>query len=361
MASKHREPRPPVVSTEETRIRPLEEEAPPADEEESWEAPEDSTRLVLNTSPPQPTWEEPEPEEVTPPVPPMRGPVTPPPSDDATRPIRRNTGARRALDAPAVPWDASKDAAPVPATAPYTLPPLEIPDTPAAKPSAGSLHSPIPTVTQPDYRLEAPLDPASVITAATATSGSPQQTGDKLRTAFANKAAVIADLVRAAFSRKSYGTAAYRLRIDEPDGPSTAGGLLARQPISLVSTQEWAPAIPCGWVDVSKKEAQLRNHAAVLKRHRSRYGRGLDLTEEEYERFFHELVDTLFYGGIKVLVLIPDEQETPPVQAPPRQAPSRSRLGTVLWVVLAFALGVGAGLNAGRVFPALAPAQAGTR
>lgn len=360
MASKHREPRPPVVSTEETRLRPLEEAAPPDEEEESWEAPEDSTRLVLNTSPPQPTWEEPEPDEETSPEPRLRGPVTPPPSDDATRPIRRNTGARRALEA-------SKAEPPTPATAPYTLPPLEIPDTPAVKPAArpaarpvdGSLHAPIPTVTQPDYRLEAPLEPASVLTAASA--GDPQQTGDKLRTAFANKAAVIADLVRAAFARKSYGTAAYRLRIDEPDGPSTAGGLLARQPISLVSTQEWAPAIPCGWVDVSKKEAQLRNHAAVLKRHRSRYSRGLDLTEEEYERFFTELVDTLFYGGIKVLVLIPDEQETPPAQAQPRQAPSRSRLGTLLWVVLAFALGMGAGLNAGRVFPALAPSQAGTR
>jgi hypothetical protein len=358
MASKHRDLRPPVVSTEETRVRPLEAEEPPADDE-SWEAPEDSTRLVLNTSPPQPTWEEPAEEEVTSPVPQSRGPVSPLPPEDATRPIRRNTGARRALDAPALPRDASKDAPP--ATAPYTLPPLEIPDTSPAKPSAGSLHAPVPTVTQPDYRLEPASGLGSALTAANASSMSPLQTGEKLRTAFATKAAMIADLVRAAFARKSYGSAAYRLRIDEPDGPSTAGGLLARQPISLVSTQDWAPAIPCGWVDVSKRESQLRNHAAVLKRHRSRYGKGLDLTEEEYDRFFNELVDTLYYGGIKILVLIPDEQETPQAPASARQAPARSRVGPLLWLLLAFALGVGAGLHAGRVLPGLAPSQAGTR
>jgi hypothetical protein len=352
-----------VVSSEETRIRPLDEESPHAaeEDEESWEAPEDSTRLVLNSSPPQPTWEEPETGEETAPEPLLSGPDAPPPSDDATRPIRR-TGSRRALEA-------AKDAAPAPAPAPFTLPPLEIPDTPVVKPAAKpasrpidpSLQAPIPTVTQADYRLEAPLEPASVLTAASGAAGGSQQAGEQLRTAFASRAAAIADIVRSAFTRKSYGTAAYRLRIDEPDGPSTAGGLLARQPISLVSTQEWAPAIPCGWVDVSKKEAQLRNHAAVSKRHRSRYNRALELTEEDYDRFFTELVDTLFYGGIKVLVLIPDEQEAPPAQAPSRQAPARSRRGTVLWVLLAFALGVGAGMNAGRVLPALAPSPAGTR
>ncbi|MDC0714075.1 hypothetical protein POL68_36760 [Stigmatella sp. ncwal1] len=359
MASKHREPRPPVVSNQETRVRPLEEEEQPVQEESSWNAPDDSTRLIANNAPPQPDWEEPE-EDATPPAPQKRGPIAPLPSEDATRPIRRQTGARRALDAPALPWDAQKEADPL-ATGPYTLPPLEIPAQPAPRPSSGGLHSPLSVITQPHYTPGGTSEPASVITAASATSMGPPPSGEKLRTAFANKAAVIADLVRAAFARRSYGPASYRLRIDEPDGPSTAGGILARQPISLVSNLESAPAIVCGWVDVSKKESQLRNHAAVVKRHQSRYGRPMDISAEEYERFFNELVDTLFYGGIKVLVLIPDEQEAPPAQVQPRKAPSRSGLGTFLLLVLAFALGVGAGLSAGRVFPGLAPSMAGTR
>ncbi|ADO70098.1 uncharacterized protein STAUR_2294 [Stigmatella aurantiaca DW4/3-1] len=348
-----------MVSTEETRLRPLEEDEQPIQEESSWNAPDDSTRLIAKNAPPPPAWEEPE-EDATPPVPQKRGPITPLPNEDATRPIRRKTGSRRALDAPALPWDAQKEADPL-ATGPYTLPPLEIPPQSAAKPPPLDLHSPLPVITQADYRPGAASPPSGVITAASTTSLGPPPPGEELRTAFANKAAVIADLVRATFSRRSYGAPAYRLRIDEPDGPSTGGGILARQPISLVSNMESAPAIVCGWVDVSKMESQLRNHAAVARRHQSRYGRAMDISAEEYERFFTELVDTLFYGGIKVLVLIPDEQDTAPAQAQPRQAPSRSRLGTFLMLVLAFALGVGAGLGAEQVFPGLARAKTGAR
>ena len=59
-------------------------------------------------------------------------------------------------------------------------------------------------------------------------------------------------------------------------------------------------------MDVSKKESQLRNYASVSKRHKARYNNAeLDITEEEYDRFLNELVETLFYGGIKILLLVP--------------------------------------------------------
>ncbi len=124
----------------------------------------------------------------------------------------------------------------------------------------------------------------------------------------------------------------------------------------------WSPPPPSsvGWVDVAKKESQLRTYAVVAKRHKGRYDADLDINEDEYERFLNELVDTLFYGGIKILVQVPDEEpDAPPgrPQAPgpgARRSPSargRSRLGTLLLVLLTFALGVGVGHELGALRP----------
>jgi hypothetical protein len=156
--------------------------------------------------------------------------------------------------------------------------------------------------------------------------------------------------------------APYRLRIDEPDGPSTAGGLHARQPISLVANLESIPAVVCGWVDVSKKEAQLRSYGVVARRHKSRYVDALEITEEEYERFLNELVETLFYGGIKIVVQVPDDPDPTQAQGAQGQGaqaqPQRSRLGTLLLLAVTFALGIGVGMNAERFAPLIEQVKA---
>jgi hypothetical protein len=60
-------------------------------------------------------------------------------------------------------------------------------------------------------------------------------------------------------------------------------------------------------------------------------------------------MDTLFEGGIRILLLIPDEQEAPSAQlpAPPRPRLFRSFLGAVFLGALGFALG----LNGERLTP----------
>ena len=163
------------------------------------------------------------------------------------------------------------------------------------------------------------------------------------RTMFSSQAALIADLVREKFSRRFFGRSPFRvLRIDEPEGPSTAGGLLARQNISLVAQQGSAPTILCGWVDVSKKEAQLRSYESVSRRHEARHGQKMELGPEHYERFLNDLEDTLISGGIRVRVLVPEEKEGAPAPAPLPQAPKRASVSGVLaflLMVLAFGLG----------------------
>jgi hypothetical protein len=129
-----------------------------------------------------------------------------------------------------------------------------------------------------------------------------------IRTLYSEQAALIAEMVRDKFDNRQFGRAPYRvLRIDQPEGPSTAGGLLARQTISLVARQGPAPSIICGWVDTSSKEAQLRSYQSVARRYESRHGIGLDVSSQVYEHMLDDLVRTLLAGGMKVRVLIPDD------------------------------------------------------
>ncbi|WP_224365721.1 hypothetical protein [Hyalangium versicolor] len=337
-------------------------------------------------------------------------------SDDSTRPIPRKTGTRQALqdsdDAPRpparksgvtpsvgkqaapLPWDAGENEAAALPTRAQSLPPIAsgphqaLVSPPSGPPVLVPMHTEphyipqapiVPVVTQPNYIPPPPAAPTPVITSPNYVPPPPAVVtpvvtaphllpplqplpvnatppGEELRTAFSNKAAMVADLIKATFARRSYGTASYRLRIDEPDGPSTAGGLLARQPISLVSNLETAPAVVCGWVDVAKKEAQLRSYAVVERRHKARYAAAPDITDEEYERFLNELVETLFYGGIKIVVQIPDDPD--PTQAQGAQAQGvqakargggRSSVGTLLLVIIVFALGLFVGMNMERL------------
>jgi hypothetical protein len=175
---------------------------------------------------------------------------------------------------------------------------------------------------------------------------------EPLRTAFSTRAVLIADLLRDTFSRRFFGRSPYRvLRVDEPEGPSTAGGRLARQSISLVAREGSAPSVVCGWVDASKEEAQLRGYESVARRYESHHGMELDLGPEHYERFLEDLVQALMSGGIKVRVLVLDEETLALVQgaqpgSPSPKARGRRGPGRRMWV-LTFILG----LLVGRMVP----------
>ncbi len=185
-----------------------------------------------------------------------------------------------------------------------------------------------------------PLEPLGAKVAAAADEA------PALRTMFANHSALLAEQLREALSKKMYGRGPHRvLRIDEPEGPSTAGGKLARQAISLVPRKGSGPSLTCGWVDVSKREAQLRNFESVARRYEDHHGEPLELQPEEYERFLHDVEAVLLQAVIKVRVIVPEEAGAVRVQGP--AAGSRTKGVPPLWAgllaVLAFALGLLAG------------------
>ena len=176
--------------------------------------------------------------------------------------------------------------------------------------------------------------------------------GPELRTAFSTKAVLIADLLRDTFSRRFFGRAPYRvLRVDEPEGPSTAGGLLARQSISLVAREGSVPSLVCGWVDTAKQEAQLRCYESVALRYASHHGMELDLSPEHYEGFLETLVETLLSGGIKVRVLVLDEEGVALKQAVAGGGPAPKARGRRAWGSRMLALTFVLGLVAGRLVP----------
>lgn len=388
--------------------RPIRRKSGPARPEP--EAPDDSTRQIPRKTGSRPAHQE---EDATRHIPRKTGarPALQE-EDDATRQLPRKSGprpapqeaappvrnpARKSGSLPTVtraapvqeaplPWEAQGDdlsrlptrAQPLPPIAPAPQkelvyppegPPVLVPVN--TEPHFLAQAPKVQLVTQPHYVPPPPLAhrPAVVLPPLAAppssTASAPQPSGEpsspeELRTTFSNKAAMVADLVKATFARRSYGLAPYRLRIDEPDGPSTAGGLHARQPLSLVSNLDSVPALVVGWVDVAKKESQLRSYGVVKRRHQSRHTTPLEISEEEYESFFNELMETLSYGGIRIVVQVPDEEPLPAqgsarpgvAQAPPQRR-GRSPLGTLLLLLVTFTLGVGVGMNS-ELFATLA-------
>jgi len=93
-----------------------------------------------------------------------------------------------------------------------------------------------------------------------------------------------ATLINAAMANKHVGkTVQRRVVVAEPDGPSTSGGKHARQTITLAPvTAGQGGTVMCGWLDVAKKMAGLRDFRAVSDQYKGRYGAVLDITAEDY-------------------------------------------------------------------------------
>lgn len=222
---------------------------------------------------------------------------------------------------------------------------------PAETPAAGKPGGAKPTgwlAKGVDKRLSSALEKVGVVrlnpleSAYRKGKGAEEDESQVLRTVFASHSALLAEQLRSKLSSKMYGRGPHRvLRIDDPEGPSTAGGKLARQAISLVPRKGTGPSLMCGWVDVSKREAQLRDFDSVAKRYETHHGQPLVMQAAEYERFLRDVEEVLVRAVIKVRVVVPEEQAAVRVQAP---AVARRKgipvLVALLLAVLAFLLGV---------------------
>jgi hypothetical protein len=86
-----------------------------------------------------------------------------------------------------------------------------------------------------------------------------------------------------------------------PEGPSTEGGKLARQHITLEPDGIPAAVVTVGWVDLPSHRASLRTFPCLLEAHRARFGtRPFPLDGVGYEKFLELAMTFLTEQGFTI-------------------------------------------------------------
>jgi hypothetical protein len=155
------------------------------------------------------------------------------------------------------------------------------------------------------------------------------------RTTYASRSALVAALVQREFAQKRYGGPRGRaLKVAAPDGPSTDGGLKARQALLLVPARGEGPALQTGWMDAARMVAHLRSWEAVRVREQARFGKDPDLGEQAYQTFLMELRRALIGHGMDVHLVVPDDAPTPgPAPVPGVPLPKVAALAIAALIV----------------------------
>jgi translation initiation factor IF-2 len=112
---------------------------------------------------------------------------------------------------------------------------------------------------------------------------------EALRTQVANQAASLAETVTSGFEGFHTGAGDYVPELMAPDGPSTGGGVQARQAIRLNPRRKGFAAVVVGTVDPVTSTAEVRTFDHVALLHEVRFGRPLEITTEEYGEFLAKL------------------------------------------------------------------------
>lgn len=111
---------------------------------------------------------------------------------------------------------------------------------------------------------------------------------EALRTQVASQAASLAETVIEGFEGFSMGAGAYGVDLSVPEGPSTGGGVQARQHLRLVPRRGGFPIIVAGTVDPVTSTAEIRTfeHVAIL--HELRFDVPVEITANEYGDFLRK-------------------------------------------------------------------------
>ena len=152
------------------------------------------------------------------------------------------------------------------------------------------------------------------------------------RTQFTMKALTLADYFNASIGSKR--VSGHKVVLAAPDGPSTAGGKLALQHISLIPDAGGA-TITAGSANQADKTAELRTFAQLDQLHRQRFkGKPLPVDKVAYNELLKRMQQ--FFSEQKLAIVI--------VDAAPMASRAQSRTGLML-------LGIAiAAATAGAVF-----------
>ncbi|MBK6687824.1 MAG: hypothetical protein IPG45_25340 [Deltaproteobacteria bacterium] len=139
---------------------------------------------------------------------------------------------------------------------------------------------------------------------------------DPNRTVHAQQAFEFSDVFGYKFAVLAYGQQKpRRLKLNAPEGMSTAGGRQARQ--SMVLQADDGESVVCGWVDVPQKSAEIRAFQAVAQAFEARYKRSFDLPKADYERMVMDLEGFLKIQKIDFHISESAAVPAPRISAPP--------------------------------------------
>ncbi len=163
---------------------------------------------------------------------------------------------------------------------------------------------------------------------------------DTQRTEFAQQAVKFADTFAFKFARQIYGARRpRRLRLSQPDGPSTAGGRHARQPLVLVPDRGEGNLV-LGWVDTTLGQAEVRSFEVLSEQFAARFSTPIDLEKGAYERLLNDLESFLKLQRIEI------RRSSPPSWTPGSDmATTISVDATMLVGVLIAGIFIGLGLG----------------
>jgi len=133
----------------------------------------------------------------------------------------------------------------------------------------------------------------------------PRSLQDPLRTAVAAKGVELSALFFVIFEHTVVsGNPGRRPRLVAPHGPSTAGGKMARQHLTLVPVDGTSgPTTVVGWLDPATRQAELRTQGALIASHARRFHENLVLSATDYGSFLEEAREFLLEQGFRVDVI----------------------------------------------------------
>ena len=175
-------------------------------------------------------------------------------------------------------------------------------------------------------------------------------TPEGLRTQLAAQAVNAADVINVSLQRRLLGEVSARhVVVDRPEGVSTEGGKKARQAIKLVEVDGGGTAVMCGWMDVGRKQAELRSYHTIDEHHRRRFAEPLDFTAQAYQDLMREVAKLLRSLSFSVEYQGYEDRDRASLrQRPggPRRFPlwAGALIGVLAGVLLAVAAGVAAAL-----------------
>lgn len=158
---------------------------------------------------------------------------------------------------------------------------------------------------------------------------------EALRTQVANQAASLAETVTEGFDGFAMGAAGYAVELSVPEGPSTGGGVQARQHLRLVPRRRGYPVIVAGSVDPVTSTSELRTfeHVAIL--HELRFDAPLEIMPEEYAEFLRKAAVVMNLARIR-------SKEVPPSPELVAQRAARKKLSVPVLVVFVLVMAAAA-------------------